>query len=46
MEYSCSIRFVVALEAEAEPIIKDYDLKEFMKLTYLEFIEIIREVTG
>ena len=27
MECSCSIRFVVALEAEAEPIIEDYDLK-------------------
>ena len=27
MGYSYSIRFVVALEAEAEPIIEDYDLK-------------------
>ncbi len=32
MEYSYSIRFVVALEAEAEPIIEDYGLKRIHEI--------------
>ena len=43
MEYFYSIKFVVALEAEAEPIIQDYGLK---RIHYINLFKVYRNNSG